>query len=151
MSKLHLNRLTPLLTGFQSTTGIQSLLRNIVVLQAKLANPSGQDFYFQKGLDSHQRHLDEMKAEYAEMVSIANGNTLDDLLAQIKELEEKAQKICSPESTHPIFVKTMVQASSKAQISYLQDLVSAKGTFGTLKPLEELLKDEATLLRIFEL
>jgi len=92
-----------------------------------------------------------MKAEYAEMVSIANGNTFDDLLAKIKELEEQAQKICSPESTHPIFVKTMVQASSKVQIIYLQDLLRDKGTLGELKLLDELLKDEATLLRIFEL
>ncbi len=151
MSKIHLERIPPLLSGTLPKCGTNSLIRDILVLQGKLVRLSEQDFYFQKGRESHQRRLDKMKEEYAQIVETANGNDVDFFLEGIREVELKMQEICSPESRHSMFAKAFVEAASNSKISHLQDLLHAKSLFGKLKSLDELMKDEASLLKIFEL
>lgn len=151
MPKIRLQRILPLLSGALPENGTQSLVRDILVLQGKLDRLSEQDFYFQKGRESHQRRLDKMKEDYAQIVETANGNDVDFFLEGIREAELKMQEICSPESRHPMFAKAFVEAASNSKIIHLQDLLHAKSLFGKLKSLDELVKDEASLLKIFEL
>ena len=87
MSKIYFDRILPLLTDKVSTTGVQGLLRDILILQDKLNNLDQQDFYFQKGQKSHRERQDGMKAEYALMVETANGNEVDFFLEGISEAE----------------------------------------------------------------
>jgi hypothetical protein len=151
MSKIHLTHLMPSLTGNSPSRGIQTLLVDIIVLQAKLENLSNQDFYFQKGKSNHAAHLESLKEQYEDFVETANGNDVDFFLERIREAELKMQKYCSPDRRLPLFAKAFVKASSTFQINYLQELIYFKGKFGTLKPLDELIKNEATLIQIFEL
>ncbi len=129
--------------------GSLGLLREIIVLQAKLDNIDEQDFYFQKGKDNHISHLESMKMKYAQMVETVNKNSVDYFLEQIKESESKMNEICSRGSTYPVFAKVLVQGTSISQIKYFQDLIQLKARFGTLKPLDELMKDENALMEIF--
>ena len=149
MSKISFNSIVPLLTKQEYSDGALGLLREIIVLQAKLDNIDEQDFYFQKGKDNHISHLESMKMEYAQMVENINNNSVDYLLEQVKESESKMNEICSRESNHPVFAKVLVQGTSTSQIKYFQDLIQLKARFGTLKSLDELMKDENALMEIY--
>jgi hypothetical protein len=77
MPKIQFSHILPVLIGASSACGIQALLREILVLQAKLEDFHSQDFYFQKGQESHQRRLVKMEVEYALIVETANGEDMD--------------------------------------------------------------------------
>ena len=151
MPKIHSERILSFFTGNLPTNGIQALLCDIIVLQAKLENLKNQGFYFQKGKSNHAAHLESLKEQYADIVETANGNDVDFFLERIRGAELKMQKFCSPDSSLPLFAKAVVKVSLTSEISHLQDLLQVKGQFGKLKPLDELMKDETFLLRTFEL
>lgn len=150
MSKISFNRIVPLITQSPPADVVQSLLREIVVLQAKLDHLDQQDFYFQKGRKSHEARLENMKAEYSRIVDLVNNHEVDYFLGLIREAEAKFQEICSRESKHPVFAKVLVDKHINPEIAYLRMLVQAKGDYGKLLPLHELMQDERALLKIFE-
>jgi hypothetical protein len=127
----------------------QGLLRDILCLQDKLNHLSQQDFYFQKGQESQQQKLNSMKAEYDQMVETANGNEVDFFLEGIIEAETNINHYHTRACTLPIFAKIILEAQALSRISRYRDAIEAKGLFGTLKPLEEVMEDEAALLRVF--
>jgi hypothetical protein len=149
MSKIQFDRILPLFTDKTSTTGVQGLLRDILCLQDKLNHLSQQDFYFQKGQESQQQKLNSMKAEYDQMVETANGNEVDFFLEGIIEAETNINHYHTRACTLPIFAKIILEAQALSRISRYRDAIEAKGLFGTLKPLEEVMEDEAALLSIF--
>lgn len=142
MSKIHFDRILPLLTDKTTTTGVQGLLRDILILQDKLNHLGQQDFYFQKGQKSHRERQDGMKAEYALMVETANGNEVDFFLEGISEAEANIGHYHTKACTLPIFAKIILEAQALSRISRFKDAIEAKGLFGTLKPLEEVMVDE---------
>jgi superoxide dismutase len=149
MSKISLNRIIPLLTKQEHHSGVLGLLQEILVLQDKLDNLDRQSFYFQQGIHNHTAHLNALKRNYAQIVETVNNNSVDYFLEKIKGDEEKFKQICSRKIKHPIFVKVMVDAHINSEIAYLKMLIQAKGKFGTLKPLDDLIQDKNALLEIF--
>lgn len=149
MSKISFNAIVPLVVASSPADVVQTLLREIIVLQAKLDGIDKQDFYFQMGRKSHETKLDELKAEYGRIVELVNNHDVDYFLEQIKEAEEKFQQICSRESKHPVFVKVMVDAHLNAEIAYLKMLIQAKGQYKKLMPLDEIMHNQNALLEIF--
>lgn len=93
MAKISFDRIVPLLVGIAPADGVRSLLREIIVLQAKLDSPERQDFYFQKGRKSNEKRLEEMKVEYSRIVELVNGNDVDFFLelrnARLKQSKPK--------------------------------------------------------------
>lgn len=150
MAKLSFNSIVPLLAEPLPTDGVLNLLREIIVLQAKLNNIDDQDFYFQMGKKAHQGRLDKMKSEYSHIVELVNNNAVEYFLDQIKEAEETFRCFCSRESNHSVFVKVMVDDRTRSQISYFKMLLQAKGQYKKLKTLDELMQDENALIEIFE-
>lgn len=150
MSKISFNKVASLITESPPADVVQSLLREIVVLQAKLDHLDQQDFYFQMGQKHHEKRLEEMKAQYHQIVDLVNNHEVDYFLEQIREAEEKFHAICSRESKHPVFVKVLVDKHLNSEIAYLKMLVQAKGDYQKLLPLQELMQDEQALLRVFE-
>ncbi len=149
MSKISFNAVVPLVVASSPADVVQSLLREIIVLQAKLDGIGKQDFYFQMGLKSHETKLAELKAEYDRIVELVNNHDVDYFLEQIKEAEEKLQQICSRESNHPVFAKVLTEAHLKAEIAYLKMLIQAKGQYKKLMPLDEIMHNQNALLEIF--
>lgn len=149
MSKISFNAIVPLVVASYPADVVQSLLREIIVLQAKLDTIDEQDICFQKDQKSHEKKLDEMKVEYSQIVELVNNNDVDYFLEQIKEAEEIFRKVCSPGSSQPVFVKLMVDANTKSQIGYFKDLIQIKGQYKKLMTLDELMHDEQVLLDIF--
>lgn len=150
MAKISFDRILPLFKEQQPANGVHGLLREIIVIQSKLDNLDKQDFYFQKGRKSNEKRLDEMKVEYSRIVEFVNGNDVDFFLGQIKDAEELFRKVCSPGSTQPVFAKIMVDANTKSRIRFFKDLIQVKGQYKNLKTLDELMKDEQALMKIFE-
>lgn len=150
MSKISFNRIVPLIAQSPPADAVQSLLREIIVLQAKLDHLDQQEFYFQMGRKSHESRLENMKTEYSRIVDLVNNHEVDYFLGLIREAETKFQEICSRESKHPVFVKVAVDAQLTSEIVYLRMLIQAKGDYGKLLPLHELMQDERALLKIFE-
>lgn len=101
------------------------------------------------GRKLHEKRLDALKAEYDRIVELVNSHDVDYFLEQIKEAEEKFQRICSRESKHPVFVKVMVDAHLNAEIAYLKMLIQAKGQYKKLIPLNQITQNQQALLDIF--
>jgi cell division FtsZ-interacting protein ZapD len=147
MARVSLKSIIPLLTKQEHSDGPLGLLREIIVLQSKIENQDGQDFYFQKGLANHISHLESLKKEYAQMVETVNTNTVDYFLEQVKEYEGTLKKLTS--KRHLNTVDQIALGMITNQISKYKNLLHIKGQFGQLKPLEELMEDEETLIRVF--
>lgn len=147
MSKISLNRIIPLLTNQEHLEGVLGMLRDILVLQDKLDNPERQDFYFQKGIPNHVSHLEALKNKYAKIVEIVNSNSVDYFLGEVNDYNNKVQKLTSKGYLNTI--DQMALSMMKGEISRFQNLLGIKRRFGTLKPLDELMKDEKFLMEIF--
>ncbi|MCB9315660.1 MAG: hypothetical protein H6569_05945 [Lewinellaceae bacterium] len=150
MSKVSFNSIVPLVVESSPANGVQSLLREIIVLQAKLDRIDRQDFYFQMGQKSNQKRLDELKVKYNQIVDWVNNNDVDFFLEQIKEAENKSRQFCTSERSQPVFAKIMVDVNTKSQINYFKMLLQAKSQYKKLKTLNELMNDETSLMEIFE-
>ena len=147
MSKIAFDRIIPLLTRQEHLDGVLGLLRDIIVLQAKLDNLDRQDFYFQKGKTNHVARLETLKSEYAKIVETVNGNTVDYFLEQVRIYESNIQKLTSKGYLNTI--DQMALSMMKGEISKYNNLLHAKGRFGTLKPLDEVMEDESGLVEVF--
>lgn len=147
MSKIAFDRIIPLLTKQEHLDGVLGLLRDIIVLEAKLDNLDRQDFYFQKGKTNHIARLESLKRKYAQIVETVNGNTVDYFLEQVKTYENNIQKLTSKGYLNTI--DQMALGMMKGEISKYNNLLHAKGRFGTLKPLDEVMEDESGLVEIF--
>jgi predicted GTPase len=148
MAKISFDRILPLLKEQQPANGVQGLLREIIVIQSKLDNLDKQDFYFQKGKTNHIARLESLKRKYAQIVEAINGNTVDYFLEQVRTYESNIQKLTSKGYLNTI--DQMALGMMKGEIYKYNNLLYGKGRFGTLKPLDELMKDEQALMQIFE-
>lgn len=149
MARININSILSQFGDTTPTTGVPGLLRDIIVLQSKLNDLENQDFYFQKGHVSQQQQLANMEAEYAAMVELANGHEVDFFLEGISEAETKINYYHTRNCTLPIFGKIILESQSLSEISRYKDAIEAKGIFGKLKPLDELMEDEAALRLVF--
>lgn len=147
MPKIAFDRIVPLLTTQEHLDGVLGLLRDIIILQAKLDSLDRQDFYFQKGITNHIAHLEMMKRQYAQIVETVNGNSVDYFLEQVRTYENNIQKLTSKGYLNTI--DQIALGMMKGEISKYNNLLHAKGRFGTLKPLDELMTDESGLMEIF--
>lgn len=147
MSKIAFDRIVPLLTKQEHLDGVLGLLRDIIVLQAKLGNLDRQDFYFQKGKTNHIARLESLKRKYAQIVETVNGNSVDYFLERVKTYENNIQKLTSKGYLNT--TDQMALVMMKSEITKYNNLLHAKGRFGTLKPLDEVMEDESGLIEIF--
>lgn len=148
MAKISFDRIAPLLVGIAPTDGVRSLLREIIVLQAKLDSPERQDFYFQKGRKSNEKRLEEMKVEYSRIVELVNGNDVDFFLEQIEDAERKIKAIEA--KGYLSSIDRLAYNSFHSQVEYFKSLLQAKGQYKNLKTLDELMQDENALMEIFQ-
>lgn len=147
MPKLSFNSIVPLLVESSPANGVQSLLREIIVLQAKLDRIDEQNFYFQKGRKSHEKRLDGMKSQYSQIVELVNNNEVDFFLEQIKEAERKSKAIEA--KGYLSSIERLAYDSFNGQIEYFKSLLQSKGQYKKLMTLDELMKHEQLLVKIF--
>lgn len=147
MSKISFNSIVPLLLESSPANVVQNLLREIIVLQAKLDRIGEQDFYFQKGQRSHEKRLEKMKSEYRQMVELVNNNDVDFFLEQIREAERKIKAIEA--KGYLSSIEKLAYDSFHGQVEYFKSLLQAKGQYKKLKALDKLMEDEQTLITLF--
>jgi DNA-binding SARP family transcriptional activator len=147
MGKINLDRLVPILTKQGKSDEVLVLVREIIELQAKLDNLDNQTFYFKKAKLSNFNRLESLKKEYTKVADLINGQNVDFFLEKINYYETNSKQIYSKKIVNTIDQSAL--GAFKSNIGYLQNLIYIKGKYGTLKPLEELLQDEETLIEIF--
>lgn len=144
MATFSVHQVIPLLNP---QTGIMEVLRAAILLQAKVASPETQDFYFQKGQASHQAKLEQLKMQYAEAAALVNNNDVDFFVEKIAECREKITQIKTRYRLNTIF--QIAVSLLNQQMDYYNDLMAIKGRLGHLKPYDELVQDREALLYIF--
>lgn len=147
MSKISFDRIETLLVGIAPADGVRNLLREIIVLQAKLDSSDRQGFYFQKGRKSNEKRLEEMKVEYSRIVELVNGNDVDFFLEQIEDAERKIKAIEA--KGYLSSIDRLAYNSFHSQVEYFKSLLQAKGQYKKLKILDELMQDEQAIVDIF--
>lgn len=147
MSKISFHSIVPLLVESSPVNGVQSLLLEIIVLQAKLDHIEEQDFYFQKGRVSHEKRLDGMKSQYSQIVELVNANDVDFFLEQIKEAKRKIKAI--EVKGYLSSIERLAYDSFNDQVEYFKSLLQSKGQYKKLMTLDELMKHEQLLVKIF--
>ncbi len=149
MSVISFNKVVPFITETPASGGICELLRSVLVLEARLKNPVGQDFYFDKGRQNHMFRLEYMKKQYAEAAEYANSHSVEDLESEIQKRKEGIRHLETGDCKHPVFVKVIINVNYKSKIRYCESLIEAKTLFGKLLPLDELVRNEDALRLVF--
>lgn len=133
------------LEGFEPVNEVQTLLRNIVLLQVKL--DSEQDAFVQQTKDVQTEFLNLSKEKYALLVEVVNDGSLEQFNSHIQRIRDEIKQFTSEHEMNSITGQKV--NSLNGQLEAAKSFKSAKEKYGTLKPLDDLLKDEATLMQIF--
>ena len=93
MSKLTLNDVEELITHqYRQITEIEQLILSYAALKEKLENVEEQSFFFKKGITNHRKDLKAYKERFDDLRTEINNTSKDELLAKIREDEEKAEE-----------------------------------------------------------
>ena len=133
------------LEGFEPVNEVQTLLRNIVLLQAKL--DSEQDAFVQQTKDVQTEFLNLSKEKYALLVEVVNDGSLEQFNSHIQRIRDEIKQFTSEHEMNSITGQKV--NSLNGQLEAAKSFKSTKEKYGTLKTLDDLLKDEATLMQIF--
>lgn len=143
--KLMSDTLISFLEGFEPVNEVQTLLRNIVLLQAKL--DSEQDAFVQQTKDVQTEFLNLSKEKYALLVEVVNDGSLEQFNSHIQRIRDEIKRFTSEHEMNSIIGQKV--NSLNGQLEAAKSFKAAKEKYGTLKILDELLTDEATLMQIF--
>ncbi len=134
------------LEGFEPTNEVQTLLRNIVLLEAKLGDEQ-QDVSFQKTKDKQIEFLNLSKEKYALLIEVVNDGSLEQFTSHIQKVKDEIKKFTSEHEMNSITGQKV--NALNGQLEATKSFKVAKEKYNTLKPLNELMKDEKVLMEIF--
>ena len=135
------------LEGFEPTNEVQTLLRDIVLLQAKFDNPDEYDVFFQGSKDKQTEYLKLAKEKYSLLAETVNDGDLKGFDSHIQRIKDEREKFIAEHEMNSITGQKVNNLNS--QLDAVQSFKQAKEKYGTLKPLDELMKDENALMEIF--
>jgi hypothetical protein len=141
------NTLISFLEGFEPTNEVQTLLRNIVILQAKFDNPDESDVFFQGSKDKQAEYLKLAKEKYSLLAETVNDGDLDGFDSHIHRVKDEIKKFTSEHEMNSITGQKVNNLNS--QLDAVQSFKQAKEKYNILKSLDELMKDEKALMEIF--
>jgi len=133
------------LEGFDPTNDVQTLLRSIVLLEAKIDGE--QDASFQKTKDKQIEFLNLSKEKYALLTEVVNDGSLEQFTSHIQKVKDEIKKFTSEHEMNSISGQKV--NSLNGQLEATISFKVAKGKYGTLKPLDEFMKDEKVLMEMF--
>lgn len=135
------------LEGFEPTNEVQTLLRDIVLLQAKFDNPDESDVFFQGSQDKQTEYLKLAKEKYSLLAETVNDGDLEGFDSHIQRIKDEREKFVAEHEMNSITGQKVNNLNS--QLDAVQSFKQAKEKYGTLKPLDELMKDEKVLMEVF--
>lgn len=145
---LDFNRILPLFVSSEGELDAIKLLRQILILKAKLAHPDQQSFYFRKGLVSNQLRLKTIIKNYNQEVELVNNHDTGFFKASIAAAGDEIMRTAI---MTPIMFRMMHHGNLKSTIRHYEQILIIKEKYGFLKAFEEALADEAYLRRIFSI
>lgn len=135
------------LEGFEPTNEVQTLLRDIVLLQAKFDNPDESDVFFQRSKDKQAEYLKLAKEKYSLLAETVNDGDSEGFDSHIQRIKDEREKFIAEHEMNSITGQKVNNLNS--QLDAVQSFKQAKEKYGTLKPLDELIKDEKVLMEVF--
>lgn len=139
------NTLISFLEGFEPTNEVQTLLRSIVLLEVKIDGE--QDASFQVTKDKQPEFLNLSKEKYTLLVEVLNDGSLEQFNSHIQKVKDEIKQFTSEHEMNSITGQKV--NSLNGQLEATKSFKVAKEKYGTLKPLDELMKDEKVLMEIF--
>ena len=136
------------LEEFKPIDGVQTLLRDIVLLQAKFDENAKGDLFFQTSKEMQAKLLNLGKEKYAKLVEIANESSLEQLNLQLEKVRTEIKTFTSEHEMNSITGQKV--NSLNTQIDSIKLIIEAKEKYDILKPLDELMKDEQGLIKLFK-
>jgi len=135
------------LEGFKPVNDVQTLLQDIVLLQAKFDNDDGTDVFFQVTKDKQAEFLNLAKKKYALLVETVNEGDLAVFASHIQRIKDEIQNFTSEHEMNSMLGMKVNNLNS--QLKSIKLFKESTEKYGKLKPLDELMKDEKALMEIF--
>lgn len=133
------------LEGFEPINEVQTLLRNIVLLEAKI--DSEQDASFQVTKDKQTEYLKLAKEKYSLFAETVNDGNSEGFDSHIQRIKDEKEKFIAEHEMNSITGQKVNNLNS--QLDAVQSFKQVKEKYDTLKPLDELMKDEKVLMEVF--
>ena len=141
------NTLISFLEFFEPTNEVQTLLHTIITIQAKFEKDDAEDLRFQTTKDMHLNQLETAKERYTMLLGLVNEGSLADCNADIQRIKDEIKNFKSKYEMNSI--TGMWVNKLNTQLERACTFKEIKEKYNTLKPLDELLKDEKALMEMF--
>ena len=135
------------LEGFEPTNEVQTLLHTIFTIQAKFEKNDEEDSFFQTSKEVQFKLLEMAKKKYTLLTEVVNDGSLEQFNSHIQKVKDEIKKFTSEHKMNSITGQKV--NSLNGQLEATKSFKAAKEKYGTLKPLDELMKDEKVLMEIF--
>lgn len=114
---------------------VAGLLREILVLQAKLEKAEQQSFFFRKSIAAHRRRLESLKKDFEQLKDVINKHQLEEFLEWKNEAEIEYNR--RKHTAEAQYSGTL--AALYARIKHMGNLVKLKSKYMQLNSIEEYL------------
>ena len=141
------NTLISFLESFEPTNEVQTLLHTIITIQAKFEKDDVEDLHFQTTKNMHLNQLETAKERYTMLLGLVNEGSLADCNADIQRIKDEIKHFKSKYEMNSI--TGMWVNKLNTQLERACTFKEIKEKYNTLKPLDELMKDEKALLEMF--
>ena len=135
------------LEGFEPTNEVQTLLHTIFTIQAKFEKNDEEDSFFQTSKEVQFKLLEMAKKKYTLLTEVVNDGSLEQFNSHIQKVKDEIKQFISEHEMNSITGQKV--NSLNGQLEATKSFKVAKEKYGTLKPLDELMKDEKVLMEIF--
>jgi len=144
---LHFRQLEGLFFTRQDGSSLIRILVEYATLRQKIENPSGQSYYFKRGLESRQKRLVDLTKEFTYVKETFNMSTIDTLLEKINEnLEGKRHYEKYGMNT----IQQMHYSKIISENEFLRELIRLKSKTKSLQDIDFYLENPEEFLVIFE-
>lgn len=127
-----------ILNFIKPNTSLSQFVQEYATLSLQLANVEHQSFYFKRGLEANQKRLTTLKASYNSKRQYINSHSLD---AMIQQKREKEEKLNSTDWYSMGMITRIARSGLLSDIAFLEDCIEIKSLFPWLPEVEEIIED----------
>ena len=145
--KLMSDTLISFLENFEPTNEVQILLQDIILLQAKFNKNDDEDLFFQTSKELHVELLNLGKEKYAKLVKFVNDGSIEQFTSHIQKIKVEIKQFTNKYEMNSITGQKV--NSLNRQLQTVETIMIVKEKYSTLKPLNELIEDEKSIMELF--
>jgi hypothetical protein len=142
---LDANKLQGLLFKKQDNSSLARILLEYATLVQKVEAPSGQSWYFKKGLEANKKRILDLTKEFNDIKDMFNDATIDALLGKINENSEGKRHY---EKYGMNTIQQMHYSKMNSENEFLRELIRLKSKTKSLRDIDYYLKHPEEFLNI---